>query len=133
MSNPGSPSPEQGSLHRAKFEMMKFAEEEGAQTQTFGSGYPPPGGGLPREGVGAKKFGMSLDTQKNQTFGRDIPRDFCRDIPGEPEKFEKKVCVQFLAPIDLLPSQTHKNICKEGNNTQKSKGEQGQTLKRKEQ
>ena len=27
------------------------------------------GGGLPREGAGAKKFGMSLETQQNQTFG----------------------------------------------------------------
>ena len=29
------------------------------------------GGGLPREGVGAKKFGMSFETQGNQTFWRD--------------------------------------------------------------
>ena len=28
----------------------------------------PRGGGLPREGVGAKKFGMSLETQGSQTF-----------------------------------------------------------------
>ena len=47
------------------------------------------GGGLPREGVGAKKFGMSFETQGNQTFSRDIP-GFCRDIPEAPEKFEKK-------------------------------------------
>ena len=51
-------------------------------------------GGLPREGVGAKKFGMSLETQGNQTFGQD----FCRDIPVVHEKFEKKVCVWLLAP-----------------------------------
>ena len=31
------------------------------------------GGGLPREGVGAKTFGMSFETQGNQTFWRDIP------------------------------------------------------------
>ena len=37
------------------------------------------GGGLSREGVGAKKFGMSFETQGNQTFWRDIP-GFCRDI-----------------------------------------------------
>ena len=47
--------------------------------------------GLPREGVGAKKFGMSFEAQGNQTFWRDIP--------GAPEKFEKKkVCVQFSSP-----------------------------------
>ena len=28
--------------------------------------------GLPREGVGAKKFGMSLEAQGNQTFGWEI-------------------------------------------------------------
>ena len=44
------------------------------------------GGGLPRERVGAKKFGMSLEIQGNQTLGRDI-------LPGKFEK--KKVCVQF--------------------------------------
>ena len=31
------------------------------------------GWGLPREGVGAKKFGVSFETQGNQTFWRDIP------------------------------------------------------------
>ena len=41
------------------------------------------GGGLPREGVGAKKFSMSFETQGSQTFWRDIP--------GVPEKFEKKM------------------------------------------
>ena len=28
---------------------------------------------LPREGVGAKKFGMSLETREIKLFGRDIP------------------------------------------------------------
>ena len=32
-------------------------------------------GGLPREGVGAKKFGMSLETQGEQTLGGKS-RDF---------------------------------------------------------
>ena len=40
------------------------------------------GGGLPCERVGAKKFGMSFETQGNQTFGRDIP--------GVPERLERK-------------------------------------------
>ena len=56
------------------------------------------GGGLPRERVGAKKLGTSLETRETQFFGRDIP-GFCLDVPGAPEKFEKeKVCVQFWAP-----------------------------------
>ena len=31
------------------------------------------GGGLPREGVGAKKFGISLKTRETKLFWRDIP------------------------------------------------------------
>ena len=38
------------------------------------------GGVLPREGVGAKKFGMSLETREIKLFWRDIP-GFCWDIP----------------------------------------------------
>ena len=41
------------------------------------------GGGLPRQGVGAKKFGMSLETQGIKLFWRDNPE--------APEKFEKKM------------------------------------------
>ena len=56
------------------------------------------GRGLPREWVGTKKFDMSLETQGIELFGRDIP-GFCPDIPGVPEKFEKKkVRVQFPFP-----------------------------------
>ena len=48
------------------------------------------GRGLPREGVGAKKFGMPLETREIKLFWRDIP-GFCRDIPpSAPKKFEKK-------------------------------------------
>ena len=49
-------------------------------------------GGLPYEGVGAKKFGMSFETQGNHTFliWRDIP-GFSPGYPGGTlEKFEKK-------------------------------------------
>ena len=56
------------------------------------------GGGLPREWVGAKKFGVSFETQGNQTFWRDIP-GFCRDIPAAPEKFEKKKFVFNSRPL----------------------------------
>ena len=41
------------------------------------------------KGVGAKKFGMSFETQGIKLLWRDIP-GFCRDIPEAPEKFEKK-------------------------------------------
>ena len=61
----------------------------------FGPGIFGWGGGLPRAGVGAKKFGMSFK-KGNQTFVRDIPGFFFWHFPGGPEKFEKKVCVQFL-------------------------------------
>ena len=68
------------------------------------------GGGLPREGVGAKKFGMSLETQGIKLFWRDIP-GFCRDIPEAPEKFEKKnVWVQFLAPRKTTPGKLHLHL-----------------------
>ena len=59
------------------------------------------GRGLPREGVGAKKFDTSLETREIKLFGRDIP-GFCRDIPGAPEKFEKKkVWVRFSFPSNF--------------------------------
>ena len=57
------------------------------------------GRGLLREGVGAKKFGMSFETQGSQTFWRDI-RDICWDIPAVPERFEKKSSCSIWAPID---------------------------------
>ena len=57
------------------------------------------GRGLPREGVGAKKFGMSLETREIKLFvGRDIP-GFCRDVPAVPEKIEKKKFVFNSRPL----------------------------------
>ena len=47
--------------------------------------------------MGAKKFGMSLETREIKLFGRDIP-GFCRDIPEAPEKFEKKNLGSILVP-----------------------------------
>ena len=59
------------------------------------------GGGLPGEGVGAKKFSMYPEALEEQTFWQDI-RDFCRDVPvGRPKSLRKKVCVQFLPPISI--------------------------------
>ena len=55
------------------------------------------GGGLPRDGVGAKKFGMSLETQGIKLFWRDIP-GFCRDIPEAPEKLEIKCLGSIFGP-----------------------------------
>ena len=78
--------------------MVYIRDKKGTQTQTFWSDIFRWGRGLPREGVGAKKFGMSLETREIKLFGRDIPR-FCRDISEVSEKFEKKkVCVQFSSP-----------------------------------
>ena len=66
------------------------------------------GRGLPHEGVGAKKFGMSLETQGKS--GQDIP-GFCRDIPGVPENLRKKnICVQFSPPtLRHVPYKTSQN------------------------
>ena len=44
------------------------------------------GGGLPRERVGAKKCGMSLETREIKLFGQDFP-GFCWDIPEDPKNF----------------------------------------------
>ena len=56
------------------------------------------GGGLPRKGVGAKKFGMPLETREIKLFWWDIP-GFCSDIPAVPEKFEKKKFVFNFRPL----------------------------------
>ena len=49
-------------------------------------------------GWGAKKFGMSFKAQGNQTLG-GISRDFCWDILGVLEKFEKKRFVFNSRPL----------------------------------
>ena len=76
---------------------QSLREEKGAQTRNLvriSSGWD---GGLPHAGVGAKKLGMSFETEGDKTFWRDMP-GFFQDIPGVPEKFEKNVCVQFSSP-----------------------------------
>ena len=55
------------------------------------------GGGLLREGVGPKTFGMSLETKGNELFG-ERSRDFAGVSQSCPKVGEKKVCVQLLAP-----------------------------------
>ena len=54
--------------------------------------------------MGAKKFGMSLETQGIKVFWRDIP-GFCQDIPEAPEKFEKKMFGFNSRPLRLLGEQ----------------------------
>ena len=56
--------------------MTVIRQEKGAQRQTLRPDIFRWGGGLPREGVGVKKFGMSLETHGKQTVWRDIPLRF---------------------------------------------------------
>ena len=77
--------------------LVVSGEKKEPKPRLFGPDIFGWGGGLPCEGVGAKKFGMPFETQGNQTFWRDIP-GFCRDIPGVPEKFEKKSLCSILVP-----------------------------------
>ena len=51
------------------------------KTKLLGLGTFRWGRGLPRERVGAKKFGMCFETQGNRTLGRDIP-GFQTGYPG---------------------------------------------------
>ena len=46
----------------------------------------------------AKSLACPLKPRETSLFG-GISRDFCREIPGVPQKFEKKTCVQFSSPI----------------------------------
>ena len=48
--------------------------------------------------MGAKKFGMPLETREIKLFGRDIT-GFCWDILAAPEKFEKKKFVFNFWPL----------------------------------
>ena len=78
--------------------MFSSGKEKEPKPKLFGPDIFGWGGGLPREGAAAKKFGMSFETQRNHTFWRDI-LGFCRDIPGVPEKFEKKRFVFHSRPL----------------------------------
>ena len=48
---------------------------------------------------GAKKFGMSFETQGSQTFWAGYP-GILRDIPGVPEKFEQKWFGFYFRPLE---------------------------------
>ena len=43
-------------------------------------------------------FGMSLETQGNQTLGRDISGFWLGYVPGAPEKFQRKKLVFLFGP-----------------------------------
>ena len=77
---------------------LESGKENGPKPKLFGPDISGWGRGLPREGPGAKKFGMSFETQGNQMFWRDIP-GFCGEIPGAPEKFEKNKFVFNSRPL----------------------------------
>ena len=71
-------------------------KERKRQIQTCGSKDLPLGwgsSGLPCEGVGAKKLGMSLEAQSNQFFG-GYPGSFAGRSWRCPKCLRKKVCVQ---------------------------------------
>ena len=78
--------------------LFLLRQEEEPKPKLLGPDVLRWGGGLPREGVGAEKFGMSLETRETKFFWRDIP-GFGLDIPEVPEKFEKKNFVlNFRSP-----------------------------------
>ena len=54
------------------------------------------GGVLPLEGVGAKKFGMSLETRETNLFG-GYP-GMLLGYPAVPEKIEKKHLCSIFGP-----------------------------------
>ena len=82
-------------------ESLKSGKQKEPKPKLFGPDIFRWGVSLPREGVGAKRFGMSFETQENNFLGR-ISRDFWPDMPGVPEKFEKKVSVQFSDPMEVV-------------------------------
>ena len=54
-------------------ECFRSGKKKEPRPKLFGPDIFGWGGGLPREGVGAKKFGMSFETQGNQTFLAGYP------------------------------------------------------------
>ena len=74
------------------------------------------GRGLPREGVGAKKFDTSLETREIKLFGRDIP-GFCRDIPPKcPKSLRKKSLCSISVSYHTRGSQDNKPIRSQSRN-----------------
>ena len=65
-------------------EFLKVRKKKEPKPKLFGPDIFGWGGGLPREGVGAKKFDMSFETQKNKFFG-GYP-GILPGYPGGPQK-----------------------------------------------
>ena len=88
-----------GKIRPKKFQFMFFlAQRKERKPRLLSPDIFLWGRGLPREGVGATKFGMCLKTREIKLSERDIP-GFCWDIPAVPEKLRKrKMRVQFFAP-----------------------------------
>ena len=84
------------------FEALISGKKKEPKPKLLGPDISGWGGGLPREGVGAEKFGVSLEARQTKLFWRGIP-GFCRDILEVPEKFEtkKKLCSIFI-PYNLV-------------------------------
>ena len=123
--------------NRTYTEYVKNTQELGRGRQTkkehkpklFGPDIFRWGGGLPRERVGARKFGMSLETQANQTFGRDIP-GFCRECPKSLRK--KGLCSivvpYFKHPKNLLRLFLGNNLARQQKKTSKAENYPGKVI-----
>ena len=67
---------------------------------------PPPF--MPHE-LGAKKFGMSLETRETKLLWREIPGS-CWDVAGVPEKFDKNLCSIFGPCCRSFPQEDAQRI-----------------------
>ena len=78
--------------------LLLSGEKKEPKPKLFGPDIFGWGGGLSREWVGAKKFGMSFETQGNQTFWRDI-RDSAGISQSCPKSLRnKKSLCSILVP-----------------------------------
>ena len=76
---------------------LKSGKKKEPKPKLFGPDIFGWGGGFARDGVGAKKFGMSFETQGYQTFWRDIPV-FAGISRGRPKSLRKKGLCSILVP-----------------------------------
>ena len=75
------------------------------------------GRGLPRKGVGAKKFGMPLETREIKLFG-GISRDFAGFSRNPPKSFEKKSLCSIFGPylgVQKVTLVTFESLTNRGN------------------
>ena len=93
--------PDRGVKIRKEFKikfknLRKSGKKKEPKPKLFGPDILGWGGGLSREGVGAEKFGMSLETRETKFFWRDIP-GFCRESRRCPKSLRKKrLCSNFV-------------------------------------